>query len=462
MNDLDLISTTLDEVDPNGAALLDDVAAYIARHVAFPTPHALTAVTLWVAHTHCLDYFESSPRLAFLSPEPASGKTRALEIIEALVPHPMNAINATPAALFRSVSDLEHRPTILFDEVDSVFGPKAKEHEELRGLLNAGHRRSGKAYRCVGEGTRQRVVPFPAFAALAMAGLGDLPDTLMSRSVIVRMRRRGPTERITPFRQRIHEPEGHALRDRISYWTGVAKGSLDGVWPQLPVGLVDRPADVWEPLIALADAAGGTWPDAARSAALDMSSFVSTDVSLGVRLLADLLTVFGDAEVLRTEKILEALHEIEDAPWSDLYGKPLDARGLARRLRPYGVSSTLARVEGEPPRRGYRREDLWDPWTRYVSDFPSFPRESVTSVTSVLSGGEPGEGRNGSEATATALAATCVTPSTPDEHWRNACNASSGEGKGDPLCQVCGDPMDPTLAAFGERTHPTCLPRDLP
>jgi hypothetical protein len=74
-------------------ALLDDVAAFLARFVAFPSDAALTAVTLWVAHAHAIDAFESTPRIAYLSPEPASGKTRALEVSELLVPNPMHAVN---------------------------------------------------------------------------------------------------------------------------------------------------------------------------------------------------------------------------------------------------------------------------------------------------------------------------------------------------------------------------------
>jgi len=152
-------------------AALDAVERFLGRFVWFPTSHARVAATLWVAHTYLIDAFESTPRLAFLSPEPGSGKTRALEVIGSLVRHPMHAVNCTPAALFRSVSDLEHRPTVLFDEIDTLFGPKARDNEEVRGFLNAGHRRSGVAYRCTGLGTNQRVAAFPAFAAVAVAGL---------------------------------------------------------------------------------------------------------------------------------------------------------------------------------------------------------------------------------------------------------------------------------------------------
>ncbi|MBR7678598.1 DUF3631 domain-containing protein, partial [Streptomyces daliensis] len=167
---------------------------------------------------HLLDCFDSTPRLAFLSPEPGSGKSRALEICETLVPHPMVAVNASAAALFRAVSGLEGRPTILFDEIDTVFGPRAGDNEELRGFLNAGHRRTGVTYRCVAEGDTQKVVPFPSYCAVAVAGLGSLPDTILTRSVIIRMRRRARNEKVEPFRARIHEADGHALRERLAQW----------------------------------------------------------------------------------------------------------------------------------------------------------------------------------------------------------------------------------------------------
>src|SRR2546425_12146266 len=102
-----------------GAELLDEVQAFLGRFVAYPSEAAHVAHTLWIAHTHLMDAWESTPRIAFLSPEPGSGKTRALEITETLVPRPVEAINATPAYLFRKVSDPDGAPTILYDEVDT-------------------------------------------------------------------------------------------------------------------------------------------------------------------------------------------------------------------------------------------------------------------------------------------------------------------------------------------------------
>lgn len=254
----------------DGAALLNEVEAFHRRFNIFPTEAAYVAVALWDAHAHLLDCFDSTPRIAFLSPEPGSGKSRALEIVETLVPHPMVAVNASAAALFRAVSGGEGRPTILFDEIDTVFGPKAGDNEELRGFLNAGHRRSGVTYRCVGDGGNQTVQAFPSYACVAVAGLGSLPETILTRSVIIRMRRRARNEKVEPFRARIHEQEGNALRDRLATWAEAARGWVLGSWPEMPDGVTDRPADVWEPLLAVADAVGGNWPERARAACVQL------------------------------------------------------------------------------------------------------------------------------------------------------------------------------------------------
>jgi hypothetical protein len=184
-----------------GADLLDQVAAMLVRYVAFPSPAAQVAVTLWTAHAHAVTAFESTPRLALLSAEKGSGKTRTLEVLELLVPRPMHAVSATAAALFRAVEATQ--PTLLFDEADTYFGPMAKgDTEELRALVNAGHRKGAVAYRCYGDPSKMQVRAYPAFCAVALAGIGDLPPTILDRAVLVRMRRRAPDEQVEPFRRR--------------------------------------------------------------------------------------------------------------------------------------------------------------------------------------------------------------------------------------------------------------------
>ena len=232
-----------------------------------------------------------TPRIAFLSPEPNSGKTRALEVSELLVPRPVEAINVTPAYLFRKVGSADGRPTILFDEIDTVFGPKARDNEEIRGLLNAGHRRGAVAGRCVMRGKIVETEEIPAYCAVALAGIGDLPDTILSRSVIIKMRRRAPNEIVEPYRRRLHGGEGHALRARLEDWAAAVSDSVQDAWPELPLGVEDRDADVWEPLLAVADAAGGDWPERARVAAVTLVTLLrEANPSLGIRLLGDLRT----------------------------------------------------------------------------------------------------------------------------------------------------------------------------
>src|SRR4051794_31316183 len=168
-SDLDVLAKLTDA--RKGEVLLRDVSKYLGRFVSYPSEHAHTAHALWVLHAHLMQCWESTPRLFFCSPEPGSGKTRALEATEPLVPAPVEAVNVTPAYLFRKVGS-EDGVTILFDEIDTVFGPKAKDNEEIRGLLNAGHRRGAVAGRCVVRGKIVETEEIPAYCAVALAGLG--------------------------------------------------------------------------------------------------------------------------------------------------------------------------------------------------------------------------------------------------------------------------------------------------
>lgn len=367
----------------DGASLLNQVYDLIGRFVAYPSEHDRVAHALWIAHAHAMDAWESTPRLAFLSEEPASGKTRALEVSEPLVPRPVEAVNVSPAYLFRKVADEAGRPTILFDEIDTVFGPKAKENEEIRGLFNAGHRKGAVAGRCVVIGKQVKTEEIPAYCALAVAGLGDLPDTILTRSVVIRMRRRSSDEKVEAWRRRIHAPEAQEIRDQLALWAETALGSVIDTWPEMPDGVTDRDADVWESLLAVADVAGGTWPERARAAAVALVTRVKeTSPSLGVRLLSDLRNVFDTADKLSTDTILKQLHKIDEAPWGDIRGKPLNDLGLAKRLKGYGIKPKPVRIGGDVC-RGYDRQDFHDAWKRYL---PPLPAKSVTAITNVTEG----------------------------------------------------------------------------
>jgi Protein of unknown function (DUF3631) len=356
--------------EQTGAELLDDVYAFLGRFVAYPSNHARVAHTLWIAHTHLMDAWESSPRIAFLSPEPASGKTRCLEVSELLVPRPVEAVNVSPAYLFRKIANPSGRPTILFDEIDTIFGPRAKENEETRGLLNAGHRKGAVAGRCVARGQTVMTEELPAYCAVAIAGIGDLPDTILTRSVIVRMRRRAPDENVEPWRRRVNSYEAQQLGDRLAEWAASVENQVTGKWPEMPDGIADRNADVWEALLSVADAAGGDWPKLGRVAAVALVASSKRDQpSLGIQLLSDVRQVFGTQQAMATKALLNGLISLEESIWAELHGKQLSDRGLAHRLRRYGVEAKTVRIGNSTP-RGYAREDFYEAWKCYLPPSP--------------------------------------------------------------------------------------------
>ncbi|MFD7683354.1 DUF3631 domain-containing protein [Streptomyces sp. NPDC060187] len=379
----------------DGATLLDEVEAFHRRFNIFPSEHAYVAVALWDAHAHLIDCFETTPRVAFLSPEPGSGKSRALEIVELLTPRPVATVSASANALYRLVDSAEGLPTVLFDEVDTIFGPKAGADEALRGFLNAGYRRIGGALRCVGDGSNQNAQVFGSYCAVAMAGIGSLPDTVLTRTVIIRMRKRAPNEKIEPYRQGTHEKQGHALRDRLAKWADTVRDRVANAWPEMPEGVTDRPADVWEPLLAVADAAGGNWPTRARAACVELLSAAhdNDESSTGIRLLTDLRDkVFCGADRMPTAVILEGLLRIDDGPWGDIDDKPINSRTLGRLLGQY-VTASLKPIKSRGIRtpagfpKGYYAEDLADAWMRYCPPPPGESATSATSATPQVSGG---------------------------------------------------------------------------
>ena len=254
----------------DGARLLDDVETFLRRFVAYPSEAARVAHVLWIAHTWFMDEWDSTPRIAFLSPEPGSGKSRALEVTEPLVPRPVHAVNTTPAYLFRKVSD----------DGRAADDPLRRDRHRVRaeGQGQRGHprhaqrRATARAPWPAGASIRGKTVEteeLPAYCAVALAGLDDLPDTIMTRSVVVRMRRRAPDERVEPWRLRINGPEADELR-RAAARAGPTIARTASPGPTCPTGIEDRNADVWEALLAVADLAAGTGPSGRVVAAVTL------------------------------------------------------------------------------------------------------------------------------------------------------------------------------------------------
>nr|WP_019061647.1 DUF3631 domain-containing protein [Streptomyces prunicolor] len=351
-----------------GSALLDELRAQIAKFVILPSPEALDAVTLWVAATHLQPAWQHAPRLAVVGPAKRCGKSRLLDVLTETVHEPMLTINTTPAAIFRSITE-ENPPTLLVDEADTIFGtPKvAEKNEEMRGLLNAGHQRNRYVTRVVGnDHTPHR---FATFAMAAIAGIGDLPDTIMDRAIVIRMRRRADGEKVKPFRSRRDIPALHELRDRIAAWARPLLDEAAELEPVMPVE--DRAADTWEPLVIVADLAAGSWPRRARTACARM---VATEVEAeeerpgGARILADIRRVFAaqrEADSLSTDELLYHLRQDAEAPWAEWGRNGLDSRELARMLSPYVIKPGNVRLADGTQRKGYIRNKFLDAWRRY-------------------------------------------------------------------------------------------------
>jgi len=365
----------------SGDLLLGEVEQWLRKFVAYPSDASVVAHTLWIAHAHLVDAFDNTPRLAFLSPEPGSGKSRALEVTEPLVPRPVISVNASAAYVFRKISDEAGLPTLLMDEIDAVFTNRPSEaSEELRGLLNSGYRRGATAGRAAIRGKEIVTEDWPSFCPVAMAGLNALPDTLMTRSVVVRMQRRRPEDEVSSYRRRVYRTAAESLYADLAEWADTVRPSLLDAWPDLPDGIEDRDADVWEPLIAVADAAGGEWPSRSRSAAVEMvNEAKAKPATLGIRLLTDVRQVFGTETRLSTHELLDRLHALETAPWSSIRGQPIDARFLANQLSKYGIpTNKTIRVQGQVV-KGYQSADLLDAWSRYVP--ASSPSSGYSSNT---------------------------------------------------------------------------------
>lgn len=377
----------LDGPPPPLSDLLDSIRAFLLSYIVFPLDEQADAVALWIAHTHVFEQFELSPILSITSPEKRSGKSRLLDCLALLCARPWGAVLPSEAVVYRKIA--ADAPTLLLDEVDAVFGPKtASPHEGLRAMLNAGNRQGASVPRVVGEA--MEVVDFSIFTPKAVAGIGRLPDTVADRAIPIRMRRKAGSEAVRKFRTRAAKAEvAPIVAALIHYGTAL---EIDGeTYPDVPEALNDRAADSWEPLIMLADAAGGEWSARARASALKLSmEEVVENLSLGVRLLADIHSVLaswtGPDDGIWSSDLISMLRELEEAPWDDLYGRPLTQNKLSSLLREFGIRSKNIR-RATTVRKGYATAGFDDAFARYL--VAPTPPENGGQTATPLQTGDP-------------------------------------------------------------------------
>jgi hypothetical protein len=346
--------------DPvEGHHVASALAAALKNYVVLSDVSA-DAIALWVLHTWMVKKFTISPRLAITSPTKGCGKTTVLRFLNQVVCRPKRAGSISPPALFRAVEQFE--PTILLDETEKYI-----EHgSDLHALLNEGHCKGGTVLRVLGDKLELR--EFAIFGAVAFARNGSLPDDLEQRSIVIEMQRRLADEPLSELRE--DRCELFNLARMCARWADDCDvGEND---PDMG-GLINRNADNWRALFAIADAIGLNWPRRIRQAAAMLAP--RGNDTAGTMVLADILTIFDErGERIWSEEMCEYLASIEGRPWAE-FGrtrKPISKHQLARLLAKFHIEPVNVRV-GERVRRGYHRHQFADAWRRYPGNEVSEP-----------------------------------------------------------------------------------------
>jgi hypothetical protein len=370
----------------NGAVLLEELAKEIRRHVVL-SDAARDASTLWVLHAYLLNCFLVSPRLCVRSPTKGCGKTLLLDVLGRLVPRPLPSGNVTAPTLFRVVE--KYRPTLLIDEADSFL----RDSDELRGVLN-GNRQGSQVLRLVGDEHTARA--FATYGACAIALIGNLPDTLHDRSVVVDLKRRLRTETVEPFRP---DRAGHldALARKAARWAEDNAERAVATDPVMPAGIINREADNWRPLLAIADVAGGAWPQRARKAAQAAHNAGVGDDALLELLLGDMRVAFAEQGTKGRDKsgaeriemtsadLVKVLLAIEGRPWKEFgkNGKELTQNKLALLLKPLGIPTQKIGPANDRV-GGYVRADFEEAFERYLGSAGDSDSDTRTQVDEIF------------------------------------------------------------------------------
>lgn len=357
----------------NGAELLSDIVKEIRSYVIMGEHEANTAA-LWVLHTYGLDRFFISPRLAVSSPEKGCGKSTMKDCLTHLVCRPMAADNVSAAVLYYVAERM--RPTFLLDEADSFI----KDNEDLRNVLNSGHRRNGAVARMEKKADGgMEPINLRTWCATAFFLIGELPVTVQDRSIVVSLRRRAQHETIKPY-----DPEDtqdlNNLASRAARWMNDNLDAVVSVRPTMP-GIYNRAADNWKPLVRIATVAGGDWPELAKKAYQAATSGDERQ-TMRVALLEDIREIFANrgTEILRSAEICDALASLEERPWPEFNrGKPITPNGLARLLRPFAIVSGNHRGPAGVT-KGYNLAHFSDAFTRYLPVKGDPNRYSATSL----------------------------------------------------------------------------------
>ena len=359
-------AVTFEEVEPwdepvDAAALLDELRDTVHRFIVCDS-YVAVAAALWIAFTWFINFVQVAPIAAIVSPEKRCGKTQLLDVFRHLSYRVLVASNISSAAVFRTIE--AYSPTLLIDEADSFL----KGNEEMRGVLNSGHtRQSAVIIRLEAVGDSFEPRQYSTWSAKAVASIGPLQGTIMDRSIVLPLRRKLSQEKVERLR---HADPDHftTLVRKLARLLEDHGQDIAQARPALPEELNDRAQDSWEPLLAIADFAGGEWPRLARTAALSLSGAAQEAMSTSTELLGDIKEAFGQLDKMPTDDLLGKLVLDGTKLWATYaHGKPMKARDLAKRLKEFSIESQQFKYPGNVVQRGYRLSQFQDAFTRYLT-----------------------------------------------------------------------------------------------
>ena len=364
---------------------LDRIDHFIRRFLILPNESDYTIVSLWIAHTYFTHKIKTTPRLAIISPEYGCGKSRVLEVLESLTFKGEKLDHHTRSYLMRTVDlireEFSRSPTLLIDEIDSVFRKNSEEGEATRAFANTGYRATG--FYGITEGDSKKTpTKFKTFAPMALAGKGEvLPESVMTRAVIIRLQRRMGNEYIEDFLTDLVAFEAEELREELLGWSDYCAQEISTLNPDLPVR--DRDREVWLPLFIVAHLADEAWIKRAEIALTNIQEAKSDNTLPRERqLLSDIWKIFQgqEREKIKSAAIILGLIEMHDSEWDTYnFGKPINERALAKKLRTYGIKPAQIRFENGVGAKGYYRSEVESAVKRYLE--PSMPAISETTET---------------------------------------------------------------------------------
>jgi putative DNA primase/helicase len=341
----------------NTKELLAAVEAQFCRYVVVRVEEAL-AVTLWSMFAWVHDVARHSPILTFRAPVANSGKTLSCTVVGFLTPRAHAGGELTGASLFRFVDRV--RPTLIIDDADKLF----KRKPDLAHVVNLSWTRGYKIPRVV-QGT---TVWFDPFCPKIIAGKRlVLLDTTETRTINIKLRRKLRSEKVEHFSYEDDETF-YTLRCKLARWAADNKKALKTAHPVLPDGFDNRLADNWRIMLAIADLAGGTYPKAARKAAVKLSHVPEPDE--GIRLLEAFCEVFVTQATITSQAMMERLGADPTGEWCNFRGRgPITQRQIAAILRDFDIHTVVLHPprKAGPAAKGYRREQFADAFERNLS-----------------------------------------------------------------------------------------------